>query len=91
MRDFAGPLSAGLTKSGGVLGGGFPFYGLYETKNGWIAVVALEPGFIKRLSAELNLKANTREELEQIFRTRTAAEWEEWARERDLPIVAVVG
>ncbi|HEY6971980.1 MAG TPA: CaiB/BaiF CoA-transferase family protein [Candidatus Angelobacter sp.] len=90
MRDFAGPFSAGLTKSGGILGGSFPFYGLYETKDGWIAVVALEPGFIKRLSAELNLKANTRDELEQIFRTRTAAEWEQWAKQRDLPIVAVV-
>src|SRR5215470_3769208 len=82
MRDFAGPLSAGLTKSSGVLGGGFPFYGLYETKDGWIAVVALEPGFITRLSSELNLRANSREELEQIFRTRTAAEWERWAKER---------
>ena len=89
MRDFAGPLSAGLTKSGGVLGGGFPFYGLYETKDGWIAVVALEPGFIHRLTAELKLTANTRKELEAIFHTRTAAEWEEWAKERDLPIVEV--
>lgn len=88
MQDFAGPLSAGLTKSGGILGGGFPFYGLYKTKAGWIAVVALESGFIQRLSSELS--ARTREELEKIFRTRTANEWEQWAKERDLPIVAVV-
>jgi len=91
MRDFAGPLTAGLTKPGGVLGGGFPFYGLYQTKNGWVAVVSLEPGFITRLTSELNLTNNVRSELEVIFRTRTAIEWEEWAQERDLPIVAVAG
>jgi alpha-methylacyl-CoA racemase len=90
MRDFAGPLLAGLTKPGGVLGGGFPFYGLYQTKDGWIAVASLEPGFITRMTSELNLAANARSELESIFRTRTAVEWEQWAKERDLPIVAVL-
>ena len=91
MRDFAGPLTAGLTKPGGVLGGGFPFYGLYQAKDGWIAVVSLEPGFITRLTSELNLTNNARSELETIFRTRAAIEWEEWAKARDLPIVAVAG
>jgi crotonobetainyl-CoA:carnitine CoA-transferase CaiB-like acyl-CoA transferase len=89
IRDFAGPLTAGLTKSGGVLGGGFPFYGLYQSSDGWIAVGALEPRFVARLTSELKLAANARAELETIFRTRTAAEWEEWAKERDLPICAV--
>jgi crotonobetainyl-CoA:carnitine CoA-transferase CaiB-like acyl-CoA transferase len=89
MRDVAGPLTAGLTKAGGVLGGGFPFYGLYECSDGWIAVAALEPRFMQGLTAELNLSANARAELEKIFRTRTAAEWEQWAKERDLPISAV--
>jgi len=91
MRDFAGPLTAGLTKPGGVLGGGFPFYGLYQARDGWIAVVSLEPGFITRLTSELNLTNNARSELETIFRTRAAIEWEEWAKARDLPIVAVAG
>jgi len=90
MRDFAGPLHAGLTKPGGILGGGFPFYGLYQAKDGWIAMAALEPGFIKRLTSELKLSENPRAELEAIFRTRTASQWEQWAKERDLPIVAVV-
>jgi len=90
MRDAAGPLTAGLTKPGGILGGGFPFYGIYEASDGWIAVAALEPAFGKRLTAELNLTGNARAELEKIFRTRTAAEWEQWAKERDLPIAAVV-
>ena len=90
IRDFAGPLTAGLTKKDGSLGGGFPFYGVYKTGDGWVAVAALEPGFIKRMTAELNLSANARGELEAVFRTRTAAEWEQWAREKDLPIKAVV-
>ena len=91
MRDFAGPRTAGLTLPDGILGGGFAFYGLYRAQDGWIAIAALEPGFIKTLTSELKLTANARSELEQIFRTRSAAEWEQWAREKDLPIVAVVG
>jgi len=90
MRDFARPLTAGLTAAGGSLGGGFPFYGVYKTSDGWIAVAALEPGFIQRMIEELNLTANTHAELEKIFRTRSAAEWEQWAKEKDLPIAAVV-
>jgi alpha-methylacyl-CoA racemase len=89
MRDVAGPLTAGLTVPGEVLGGGFPLYGLYLTSDGWIAIAALEPAFGQRMRLELNLKDNTHAELERIFLTRTAAEWEQWARERDLPIVAL--
>lgn len=89
IRDFAGPLRSGLTKSGGVLGGGFPFYGLYQSSDGWVAVGALEPRFVDRLTSELKLTTNAGAELETIFRTRTAAEWEQWAKERDLPICAV--
>jgi alpha-methylacyl-CoA racemase len=89
MRDVAGPFTAGLTVPGGSLGGGFPFYGLYEASKGWVALAALEPGFMHRLTAELNLTATTHAELERIFRGRTAKEWEHWARERDLPLVAL--
>jgi alpha-methylacyl-CoA racemase len=89
MRDVAGPLTAGLTAPGGILGGGFPLYGLYQASDGWIGVAALEPGFQQRMRSELNLTCNTHAELEQIFLTRTAAEWEQWAREHDLPIVAL--
>jgi alpha-methylacyl-CoA racemase len=89
MRDVAGPLAAGLTVPGGILGGGFPLYGVYRTGDGWIAVAALERAFGQRMRTELNLTHNTHAELERIFLTRTAAEWEQWARERDLPIVAL--
>jgi len=90
MRDVAGPLIAGLTIPGGPVGGGSPFYALYPTRGGWIAVAALEPAFEARLKSELNLKAGTHVELEGIFRGRSAAEWEEWAKERDLPLAALV-
>jgi alpha-methylacyl-CoA racemase len=88
-RDLAEPLKAGLTMPGGLLGGGYPFYGFYPASDGWVAIAALEPHFAERLLAELNLKKGDRSELEQKFLQRSAAEWESWAAERDLPLVAV--
>jgi crotonobetainyl-CoA:carnitine CoA-transferase CaiB-like acyl-CoA transferase len=78
-----------LTPKGRILGGGSPFYNLYRTSDGWIAVAALEPRFAERLLAEFELIAPDRDALEKAFRRRSAAEWETWAAERDLPIVAV--
>lgn len=86
---FAEPLRRGLTAPEGPLGGGLAVYGVYETRRGWIAVAALEPGFRCRLAGELGLAEPTRPALEQAFRARTADEWEAWALERDLPIEAV--
>ena len=87
----AEPLRAGLTAPGGVLGGGLPTYGVYEASDGWIAVAALEPGFRSRLAEGLGIAELTRPELESAFRSRTAAEWEAWARELDLPLDALHG
>lgn len=87
-EEFAAPLRHGLTTPGGVLGGGSPLYGLYRAKEGWIAIAALEPRFAQRLAGELYVGAD-RASLEAAFARRTAAEWEAWARERDLPLVAV--
>jgi crotonobetainyl-CoA:carnitine CoA-transferase CaiB-like acyl-CoA transferase len=94
ISDFAEPLKAGLTVPGGILGGGFAFYALYKTKDGWIAVAALEPVFISRLASELGLtpafgQKDARAELQKIFLTRSAEEWEQWAAERDLPMAKV--
>ncbi len=83
------PLRHGLTARAGLLGGGLAAYGLYETGDGWLAVAALEPRFRRRLGDELGLPELTRPALEEVFRSRTAEEWEAWARERDLPLVAV--
>jgi alpha-methylacyl-CoA racemase len=90
-RDLAAPLSAGLTTPGGLLGGGYALYGFYQASDGWIAIAALEPHFAQRLLAELKLEQPDRSALEPIFLERTAAAWESWAAERDLPLVAVRG
>ena len=86
---FAGPLRYGITKPGAPLGGGFPGYGLYEARDGWISVAALERHFWERLLLELDLEDATREDLEEAFVQKTTKEWEQWARERDLPLAAL--
>jgi alpha-methylacyl-CoA racemase len=88
-RDMAAPLRAGLTSAGGLLSGGYPLYGFYQASDGWIAVAALEPHFAERLLLELDLSKANRSELERIFLQRSAASWERWAIEHDLPLVAV--
>jgi crotonobetainyl-CoA:carnitine CoA-transferase CaiB-like acyl-CoA transferase len=87
--DLTGPLKAGLTTKGGVLGGGYPLYGFYRASDGWIAIAALEPQFAQRVLSELNLGKADRPELERIFLQRSAGAWAAWAAERDLPLVAV--
>ena len=85
----AAPLRAGLTAPDGMLGGALAVYGLYEASDGWIAVAALEPGFRRRLAEGLVGGELTRPALEAAFRSRTAAEWERWAVEHDVPIEAL--
>lgn len=85
----AQPLAEGLTRPGALLGGGLAAYNLYEAREGWIAVAALEPHFARRLAQAFGLEALTRPALAARFATESAAHWEGWARERDLPIVAV--
>jgi len=81
---FALPWAYGLTMPDGPLGGGSPFYRLYQASRGWIAVAALEPRFRKGLVDELD-----GEPTDETFTTRTSTEWERWAGERDLPVAAV--
>ncbi|QYJ17253.1 Cinnamoyl-CoA:phenyllactate CoA-transferase [Rubrobacter xylanophilus DSM 9941] len=87
---FAEPLRHGLTAPGSVLGGGFPGYGLYRAADGWVAVATLEEHFMKRLLAGLGLPEGAgAEEISARLSRRGCREWEAWARERDLPLVAV--
>ena len=58
--DFAKPYAAGLTQPDGELGGGLPVYNIYPTREGWIAVAALEPHFVERLQAMLGVEDLTR-------------------------------
>jgi alpha-methylacyl-CoA racemase len=91
LFDSLAPLMAarkhGLTGPRNLLGGKLPAYGLYETRDGRIAVAALEPRFRARLYEQLRLPEGSA--LDNAFRARTAAEWERWAEERDLPLSVV--
>jgi alpha-methylacyl-CoA racemase len=83
------PYEYGLTSVGGLLGGGWSGYNLYQAAEGWIAVAALEPHFAERLVQELGIASLTHELLARAFREREAEEWESWAASHDLPIRAV--
>ncbi|HEV2990848.1 MAG TPA: CoA transferase [Candidatus Angelobacter sp.] len=83
---YAAPLQYGITAPTGPLGGALPVYNVYSTQDGWLAVAALEPHFWERLGQELNLHPVTKEDLQKIFLTKTAEEWEQWAMQRDLPL-----
>ena len=91
LADSLAPLVAmqrhGATGPGTLLGGALPAYGLYETRDGRIAIAALEAHFRERLYRLLDRPLDSN--LEQVFKQRTAADWETWATENDLPIVVV--
>ncbi len=88
-RQFAAPLRYGVTSQGGPLGGALPGYNVYRALDGWVVVAALEPHFWQRLQEEVHLRQASSEDLGRVFLTRKSREWEKWAAERDLPLVAV--
>ena len=88
-RALAQPLAEGLTRPGSLLGGGYAGYNLYATRAGWIAVAALEPHFARGLAEAFGLAEITVAALGERFAAESAEHWERWARERDLPIVAL--
>ena len=87
LRALTLPRRHGLTAPGGVLGGSNPAYHVYDASDGAIAVAALEPHFRARLYEALSLPDGS--PLTDAFRTRPAADWEAWARERDIPLAAI--
>ncbi|MEJ5929137.1 CoA transferase [Corynebacterium sp. H128] len=76
--DAATPLRHGITAPGGILGGGLETYGLYQAKDGWVAVAALEPHFAERMAGRVADLGN-----------QTVAEILAWAQENDVPISRV--
>jgi len=86
-----------------LLTGSFPFYSLYETKDGrWLSVATVEPKFWSRMceligAADLSEKQFSdgaerlavAQTLAERFRTRTLAEWEALLENEDLPITGV--
>jgi crotonobetainyl-CoA:carnitine CoA-transferase CaiB-like acyl-CoA transferase len=88
-RGFALPYVHGLTSEGGLLGGGFSGYGVYRASDGWVAVAALEPHFMARLSTQLGTPTGDPGALAARFAERSVAAWSAWADEHDLPVMAV--
>jgi crotonobetainyl-CoA:carnitine CoA-transferase CaiB-like acyl-CoA transferase len=86
---YAEPLRRGITTPGGSLGGGLPGYGLYQARDAWIAVAALEPHFLQRLMIELGITEMTHDVFANAFGEQTADFWERWAAEKDIPLVKV--
>jgi crotonobetainyl-CoA:carnitine CoA-transferase CaiB-like acyl-CoA transferase len=64
---------------------------LYQTQDGWIAVGALEPHFLQRLMSELGITEMSYEAFGDAFGEQTAEYWEQWAAEKDIPLVKVKG
>lgn len=87
----ARPVVHGLTGPRGLLGGRLPTYAVYPAAEGHVALAALEPHFVQRLAAALEVDADglTSQLLAEAFAGRTAVEWQAWAAERDIPLVAV--
>lgn len=87
----SGPLRAGLTGPGQLLGGGLPVYAIYDTSEGQIALAAIEPHFTTNLLTVLGLAQEdcTHERLGRAFADRKAREWAAVADEHDIPLVVV--
>ena len=83
------PLAYALTSPGGVLGGGSPYYQLYKTADGWIALAALEPQFRSRLLQALAIAIETYDAFAAAFARETSAYWENFALQHDVPIAAL--
>ena len=85
-HDLAEPLRVGVTAPGALLGGGFPGYALYRASDGWIAVAALEPHFLRALEQEAGVTA---EAMAATFAKQPVSHWERRGLELDIPLVAV--
>lgn len=83
-QELAEPYQMGATSEGGLLGGGLKEYNIYATKDGWVALAALEPRFHKTLDEEIKGQS-----LEEFFNSKTTNECQKWAQAKDLPISEV--
>lgn len=87
--ELAQPLLHGLTSPDGPLGGALPVYRMYATRDGWIALAALEPHFQAHLREALQVSEVNAALLRERFLQETCAHWEDLARRFDLPLCAV--
>lgn len=89
------PRTWGLTRPTGAVGGAHAGYRVYACADGRVAVAALEPHFAARLCEAAGVASRdmmapaTREALAAWLRTRTRAELEAMASERDVPLLTL--
>ena len=89
------PRTWGLTRPEGAVGGAHAGYRVYPCADGRVAVAALEPHFAARLCEAAGVAppdmfaTATREGIAAWFRTRTRAELDAMARERDVPLLTL--
>lgn len=89
------PRTWGLTTPDGAVGGAHAGYRIYPCADGRVAVAALEPHFAARLCeaaglASANMFASgTHEAIARWIGTRTRAQLDAIARERDLPLLTL--
>jgi len=83
------PRAHGLTRPDALLGGGYAGYNLYATRDGWIALAALEPHFAQRLATTLGVAELSHAALKTAFAGEPSSHWLELARQHDLPLVPV--
>ncbi len=86
----AKPISYGLTSNDGLLAGNLAEYAIYETKQGWLALAALEPNFQKSLKKSLGISNLDKKSLSKKFRERSAKDWVLWAKENDIPLLEIL-
>ncbi|WP_420098018.1 CoA transferase [Corynebacterium sp.] len=92
VDDFAASTRLGLSGPGAVLGGGFPLYGVYPARDGFVALAAIEPHFALALSTLMGLSSPleiTAEQLTAFFAAESVQHWTSWAAEHDLPLAAL--
>lgn len=89
-HDLAEPLLRGATQpKNGPLGGQLAGYNLYQTKNGWLALGALEPQFQIQLKETLSLSGLNHEILAKAFLSKTSEDWKVFGRENHVPITVL--
>jgi crotonobetainyl-CoA:carnitine CoA-transferase CaiB-like acyl-CoA transferase len=86
---FAEPLRHGLTSTTGPLGGAWAAYNIYPTRDGWLAVAALELQFRSALARDLSVDVDDPVALARVLAERPALEWERWAETRGLPLTVL--
>ena len=89
------PRSWGLTKPGAAVGGGHAGYGIYNCKDGRVALAALEPHFAARLCAAAGLEDSSAQAMSAPAVRQAIADWlqgktrkalDKLAAEKDIPL-----